>query len=264
MNQHIRNEIEQMKYTTTIFVHITCILFLLTSPLFASQGQKDPLEENGVAGEAENEVEGDTRTNESSMLDTDAEPAKPTVKPTSNMFSMADPVEIVGVIVNKSFPSQAENGIIEKYPTEIKAGVLAAQNACSAYVTHKYNSLKKDYPDNRKKRSEFFIDSQIRTLRFHEYSTYIIFIIVHFLVLYGLYASMKEFNAALVMRSELAKRPVASSDGESVPEHELRIGLEGLAVKTSYVGLVILCTSFAFYFLYIKYVYPITVVTITG
>ena len=69
----------------------------------------------------------------------------------------------------------------------------------------------------------------------------------HIFVLIALAAAMSEFLQARRLREE----------GRVAESAEIKVGLEGVAVKTSLFGVVLLITALGFYFLYLKFVYPI-------
>lgn len=75
-------------------------------------------------------------------------------------------------------------------------------------------------------------------------------IIVHLAVLVGFAAALAEFLHARQLRRQ----------GAQLPQQELRIGLEGVAVKTTLYGLLILLIASAFYLMFVKFVYPIQVI----
>ena len=69
-------------------------------------------------------------------------------------------------------------------------------------------------------------------------------IAVHLLLAAGLFLSLRESKAA----SKLRKKS----------DSELNISLQGIAAKTSLQSILVLVMTLAFYFLYIKYVFPIS------
>ena len=75
-------------------------------------------------------------------------------------------------------------------------------------------------------------------------------VIVHIAVVVGFVAAFLEFFHAWKLRRE----------GAQLAQHELRIGLEGVAVKTSLYGLLILLVASGFYLMYAKFIYPIQTV----
>jgi hypothetical protein len=80
---------------------------------------------------------------------------------------------------------------------------------------------------------------------------FVIFGVVHLLVAVGLVMSWREFRRAETLRQR---------SGEGERDTELKVSLEGLALKTSLHGGVLLGFALAFYFLYLRFVYPISVV----
>jgi hypothetical protein len=81
---------------------------------------------------------------------------------------------------------------------------------------------------------------------------FVIFLVVHGLLAIAVYVAMREFSKSVRTRSRVR---------ENEPQlQELELSLEKIAVKTSLHGVLLLSFALAFYFLYLKFVYPITVV----
>ena len=89
-------------------------------------------------------------------------------------------------------------------------------------------------------------DERRDVIRWTNWISRAIFAIVHVILFLGLRAAMSEFAHAQRMRREAPS------------ETELRVSLEGVALKTSLHGIVLLGAAFGFYFLYLRFVYPIT------
>lgn len=79
-----------------------------------------------------------------------------------------------------------------------------------------------------------------KVFRWQFYSSIVIFVIVHLLVLAGLYFSWMQFRKG--------------SDGMA---SNLEISHTGVKVQSSVLGVIILVVSLAFFYLYLVYVYPI-------
>lgn len=79
-------------------------------------------------------------------------------------------------------------------------------------------------------------------------SSRIIFVLVIFLVLVGVYFSWLQFRAALKGGTPFADRPQDTSFEASTT---------GLKVSSPVLGVIILALSLAFFYLYLLYVYPI-------
>ena len=79
-----------------------------------------------------------------------------------------------------------------------------------------------------------------------------IFYVVHVVLLLGLAAAFSEFLHARRLRGHAASnQPI-----------ELKLGMEGIAIKTALHGIALLVLSMAFYFLYLKFVYTLTPLTL--
>lgn len=76
-----------------------------------------------------------------------------------------------------------------------------------------------------------------------------IFVIVQFILIMGLVVAWSEFRAARRQRRAAAAE-----------QQEVRISMEGIALKTSLHGILILGIALAFYFLYLRFVFPVTYV----
>ncbi len=84
-----------------------------------------------------------------------------------------------------------------------------------------------------------------RVFRWQFHSSIVIFIVVVFLVLVGLYFSWLQF-----------KRDLAVS-GSTPAETQLDVSAKGIRVQSSVLGVIILVISLLFFYLYLVYVYPI-------
>lgn len=103
---------------------------------------------------------------------------------------------------------------------------------------------------------------------------YVIAVIAHGLLAVGIGAAILEFRNAERMRNEarrmkFTQRTLTTRETTEEAEAkreietegtEVKLSLEGIAVKTSLNGVVLLLVALAFYFLYLKFVFPITVV----
>jgi len=99
-------------------------------------------------------------------------------------------------------------------------------------------------------REKQFVALQVQAFRNNARATTLILVISHFVLACGLLAAGWEFWQA----SRTRKR--ASTAAQS----EITIGLEGVAFKSALNGLLLLVLSMSFYFLYLKFVYPVTTV----
>lgn len=87
-----------------------------------------------------------------------------------------------------------------------------------------------------------------KTFNFHHLTTILTFILVHLIVIVGLYLTWLQFHRD------------SGSDPGAEP-HELSIGKDGLKIRSSVIGLIVLALSLGFYYLYLKNVYPVTYVS---
>jgi hypothetical protein len=76
----------------------------------------------------------------------------------------------------------------------------------------------------------------------------IIFVITHMVLIMGIWAAMKEFHNANKLRKE------------NPEQHEIKVSIEGIALKTSLHGSLLLSICVFLYFLFLKYVLPVNVI----
>ena len=95
------------------------------------------------------------------------------------------------------------------------------------------------------------------------------FLVAHAILTVGLWAAVRGFLHAAETRKEAPAPPDPAAVAAATPaeaarlalaEQEIRVSLEGIALKTTLHGVVLLAMAIGFYFLYLKFVYPVTVV----
>jgi hypothetical protein len=96
-------------------------------------------------------------------------------------------------------------------------------------------------------------------LAWNNYLGRIIFVVVHGILAMALVISWREFQAARETRAE-AKSKKRRANEESPAQEEVSASLEGIALKTSRHGTLILLVAFAFYVAYLKFVYPVQII----
>jgi hypothetical protein len=103
-------------------------------------------------------------------------------------------------------------------------------------------------------------DFRRRTYENQLVQTRIIFVVVLLLVLAGLFFSWIQFQHSLRMKAP-AKGHTATDQATATgapTDEEIRLGREGIVIHSAYLGVIILAISMAFFFLYLRFVYPIT------
>lgn len=85
-----------------------------------------------------------------------------------------------------------------------------------------------------------------RWTRYTNVAGVVVFVVVHLLVALAATASILEFRRAYVLR-------------QRVPVTVLQINGEGVAIRTALQGVVMLVIGIVFYFMFVKYVYPVVV-----
>jgi hypothetical protein len=93
-----------------------------------------------------------------------------------------------------------------------------------------------------------------KVIRWQHLSTRIIFFVVLILVGVGIYFAWVQFNKEVVHTPKGVKNDAA----ESQPSHTLELSTSGVKVSSHVLGVIILTLSLAFFYLYLRYVYPIT------
>jgi hypothetical protein len=86
------------------------------------------------------------------------------------------------------------------------------------------------------------------------------FVIVHVILGIGLWMATMEFANARRLRTATGGKSGGGHGDDNPAPQELKIGLEGIAFKSSLQGTIILGLAFGFYFLYLKLVYPIVLI----
>jgi len=100
-----------------------------------------------------------------------------------------------------------------------------------------------------------------RTFDFQYWTGEVIFWVVLTIVFAGLFLSAVQFYVGLrhPLEARAVDQKTAKADDPSVSEFEA--SLQGIKLKSSVLGLLILAMSMVFFYLYLKYVYPITSVS---
>lgn len=94
-------------------------------------------------------------------------------------------------------------------------------------------------------------------------STKVIFVVVIIVVLAGLYMSWMQFNFAhnmpLKVTTTSTEGPpiAATSTNPGIDVNTIEVNTSGVKITSSVIGLIILTLSIVFFFLYLKFVYPI-------
>lgn len=125
------------------------------------------------------------------------------------------------------------------------------------------------------KETEFKLKDNIWVFEWQHISTVIIFILVVVIVSMGLFLSYKQFEFNMEMARKHYDAPVkvsgkkndtqdlapAKSKSGTHEEHEssttFEIGKGGIKINSAVIGLIILAMSIGFFFLYLRYVYPV-------
>ena len=99
-----------------------------------------------------------------------------------------------------------------------------------------------------------------RSFAWQYYSSIVIFILVVMIVLFGLYLSYYQFSLVsnMIKKNEERNDKIKlDTTNIEILKADLEIHKDGVKISTAVVGLVILVISIVFFFLYLKFVYPI-------
>jgi hypothetical protein len=130
-------------------------------------------------------------------------------------------------------------------------------------------------------KKKYAIEHERKVYDFQYYTSIIIFAVVIFIVLTGLYLSYKQFefthemlrNQTDAKKAIIIQGPDATTkiiDDTTSQETKADISLsgsttfelskDGIKINSAVIGLIILAISIAFFFLYLEYVYPVHVI----
>ena len=112
------------------------------------------------------------------------------------------------------------------------------------------------------KQADFAAYQQQRSFSWQYYSSICIFIMVVFIVVMGVVLSFKQFQLTEKQVKANITRPKEEVLTVDNTNADFQISQTGLKINTGVIGLAILFMSLAFFFLYLKYVYNISVVEI--
>jgi hypothetical protein len=102
-------------------------------------------------------------------------------------------------------------------------------------------------------------DFKRRTYENQLVQTRIIFAVVLVLVAAGLFFSWIQFQHSFHIRATRKRRGSHEAGGGTEPAGErIELGKSGIVIQSAYLGVIILAISMAFFFLYLKFVYPIS------
>ena len=106
-----------------------------------------------------------------------------------------------------------------------------------------------------------FVDShRMRAFTWQHYSSVTIFFLVILIVLFGIYLSYYQFRLGkkmILKQMEINEKLKTSDQNLDILKADLEINKDGVKISTAVIGLAILIISVVFFFLYLKYVYPL-------
>ncbi|MBN2053950.1 hypothetical protein JW905_03445 [bacterium] len=107
------------------------------------------------------------------------------------------------------------------------------------------------------------VEERQRVFDWHRSVSTAIFYVTHLLLLIGITTALSELNKAkkLAYGSQKQSENLARKSDDKEDEAkitEVTLGLQGISVKSSRNGMILFLISLGFYFLYLKFVYPLT------
>jgi hypothetical protein len=90
---------------------------------------------------------------------------------------------------------------------------------------------------------------------------YVAFFVSHALLGLAVWCAFREFLHAARMRKVAGSTAQDAEDAENRRVNEITVSLEGVALKTSFHGTFLLVIAILFYYLFLKFVYPINIVS---
>ncbi len=110
----------------------------------------------------------------------------------------------------------------------------------------------------------YTFDQNRKVFQWQYISSIIIFFIVIFIVLVGLYLSYLQFKIATKIFTTPQQIEKINEDANyiEIMKANLEFGKDGIKMNTAVIVLIILTLSLSFLFLYLKYVYPISITTV--
>jgi len=110
------------------------------------------------------------------------------------------------------------------------------------------------------KLSVYTFEQNKRVFGWQYISSIIIFFVVISIVIMGLYLSYRQFTTGERMIEAARKANQSAADVSAYMNAKMEMGKDGIKIDTAVIGLVILTLSISFLFLYLKYVYPVSIV----
>ncbi|WP_157741033.1 hypothetical protein [Mucilaginibacter xinganensis] len=151
-------------------------------------------------------------------------------------------------------------------------------HASSASVNYTDEVYNKKIREINLKQAEFINKHWRKVFNLQYIMSMIIFIVVIFIVLTGLFLSYKqfEFTHEMLRKHHDAKRAIVSQGSDAIStitntsadektetdislsgSNTFEISKDGIKINSAVIGLIILAMAIAFFFLYLEFVYPI-------
>jgi len=104
----------------------------------------------------------------------------------------------------------------------------------------------KNYTKAKLEWATYTIENAKRVFTMHYWTSILVFVVVISIVIFSLFLSWLQFV------KDLKTGPT------KIEMNEIAINKEGIKLKSSVIGVIILVISLGFFYLYLKYVYPVT------
>jgi hypothetical protein len=139
-------------------------------------------------------------------------------------------------------PSTAE-GAVRLSPVA-PTGSLELQKAWESWMISSYQRETEKMGERRE------------AMRVSNFMGWVAFAATHLVLAIALWASWQEFRAATKVRAKAGGKP----GDQAQPQNEITLGLDGIALRTSLHGIFLLGIAAGFYFLFLRFVLPVTIV----
>ncbi|QDV18963.1 hypothetical protein Pan153_36240 [Gimesia panareensis] len=179
-----------------------------------------------------------------------------------NWSSIPQTVAPTGVIpavimINPNASGVSTNSVpqnSEKSEPNTVEGKPEAPQAVNPQMDLSFLTENKDYQNAYLKYATAYLESgedvleqRKRAFETQYWVTNFIFLVTHVILFLAIYVSYREFKSAEKNRAQANEQK----------ESEIQLSLQGIALKTSRQATIILVAAIGFYFMYIKFVYPI-------
>ena len=122
-------------------------------------------------------------------------------------------------------------------------------------------ALNKNVAEKQNEYQIFVYQNRMETFQWQMFTTKVIFFVVIFIVILGVFTSIVQFYHSVPPSSliQRIKKPDPNdAETPATAPTELEVSLSGVKIKSQLIGVVIFAMSIVFFYLYVANVYPIT------